>query len=68
MTSKLLESDGNWTREFAGRVLTMLGEILRNQNSMRIYLEDAFHVPGQFRRDNDSEEEPEFETEWEDDE
>lgn len=50
MTSKILESDEVDSKVFRGRVLTLLGDILTNQNSLRIYLEDAFHVPEEYQR------------------
>lgn len=67
MTQKFLESDKVDSKIFQGRVLSLLGEILQNQNSMRIYLEDAFHVPGTNRRyDSDEEEVQSYDTEEED--
>lgn len=50
MSRKFLESDVVDSKIFEGRVLTLLGEILRNQNSLRVYLEDAFHVPEEYQR------------------
>lgn len=52
MSSKFLESETLDSKIFAGRVLTLLGEILSHQNSLRIYLEDAFHVPKEYQRED----------------
>lgn len=62
MTRNFLESDEVDSKKFQGRVLTLLGEILSNQNSLRIYLEDAFHVPEEYQRQaGDSFQEPDEE-------
>lgn len=36
------------SREFEGRALTMLGEILQEQNNLRRFLEKSFHVPDEY--------------------
>lgn len=67
MNQKFLESDEVDSKIFQGRVLSLLGEILQHQNSLRIYLEDAFHVPKESQRQDrdtdytESEEDEDFE-------
>lgn len=52
MSSKFLESDEIDSKIFAGRCLTLLGEILKRLSNIEEYLEDTFHVPQEYQRKN----------------
>lgn len=45
MPRNILESDEVDSKIFAGRVLTMLGEIMQEQKYFRKTLEDALYLP-----------------------
>lgn len=57
MSSKFLESDVVDSKIFAGRVLTLLGELVTEVRATQRFLEEKFFVPSEYPDPYPSEEE-----------
>lgn len=51
MTGKFLESESLDSKIFAGRVLSLLGDVLAEVRRTQSFLEERFHVPSEYPRE-----------------